>query len=230
MKELSILLDKDLITKEEFEKQKYHLLKMEGWTYQLLHILSLASRIFTPQIVILIIIFLFYSPLSRLIESASEIAFGDSFSFKVQEALRVQDPELANIVKELSTGEIAALISADSYVSLNSRLNRDFGERQEIGVDEKLEFYMGLQEKGLFYSSVELRKVKEIIEPKAASTEYDSSSSLYGPLIRKYYFEDDFSNEELAVVTKAGGNLTNAGEKVYWLIIDNAAADLAKVR
>ena len=152
LKDLSGLLEKGLITKEEFESQKLVILKQDNIFDWVIQRISLLVRMLTPQIVVLIALFLFYSPVSKLVRNASEVAFGESFSFKVQQALNISDPELASIVSKLTKEEIAALITVTSYRSLYSTISRNESVKPEVALDERFDIYVSLQEKGLWLS------------------------------------------------------------------------------
>lgn len=65
LKDLSGLLEKGLITKEEFESQKLVILKQDNIFDWVIQRISLLVRMLTPQIVVLIALFLFYSPVSK---------------------------------------------------------------------------------------------------------------------------------------------------------------------
>lgn len=228
LKDLSGLLEKGLITKEEFESQKLLILKQENIFDRVIQIVSLLVRMLTPQIVVLIALFLFYSPVSKLIRNASEVAFGESFSFKVQQALNISDPELASIVSKLTKEEIAALITVTSYRSLYSTTNRNESAKPEIVLDERFDIYVSLQGKGLFHSNVSLKRIKEIFESKRVNYTSNSLDPLLGSSTNRYYLKESFSEEEIKLIEQASGYLTPAGQRVYWLIIDNAAEELSK--
>jgi len=228
LKDLSVLLEKELITKEEFESQKLLLLKQEKLFDWIIQRISLLFRTLTPQIVVLIALFLFYSPVNKLLRNASEVAFGESFSFKVQQALDIRDPALASIVKKLTKEEIAALITVTSYRGLYSTINRNESTKPEIALDERFDVYVSLQEKGLFHSNVNLKRIQEVFELKRVNYTSNSLDPLLGSSINRYYLKESFSEEEMKLIEQASGYLTPAGQKVYWLIVDNAAEELSK--
>lgn len=95
LKELSDLLEKDRITKDEYEVEKKNLLRPTGWVWDFIQRLSFGFRAISPQIVILILVLLFYNPVKRLVNNASEVGFGDVFAVKVEQALRIGNPDLA---------------------------------------------------------------------------------------------------------------------------------------
>jgi len=229
LKDLSNLLEKDLITREEFERQKVLLLESERFLGRSLQGAALIFRLFTPQFVTLIAIILFYSPVSKLITNASEVAFGDNFSFKVQQALNLRDPALASVVKKLTKEEISTLLTVTSYRGLYSTITRSgSNNKPEIALDDRFDTYVNLQKKGLFYSSVGLKKIKDVFELKKASYESDSFDPFLGLSKQKYYPKELFSKEELSLLDQASGRLTTSGQKVYGLIVDNAAEELSK--
>jgi hypothetical protein len=228
LKDLSGLLEKGLITKEEFESQKLVILKQDNIFDRVIQRISLLVRMLTPQIVVLIALFLFYSPVSKLVRNASEVAFGESFSFKIQQALNISDPELASIVSKLTKEEIAALITVTSYRSLYSTINRNESVKPEVALDERFDIYVSLQEKGLFHSDVSLKRIKEIFESKRVNYTSNSPDPLLGSLTNRYYLKESFSEEEIKLIEQASGYLTPAGQRIYWLIVDNAAEELSK--
>jgi hypothetical protein len=230
LKELSSLLEKGLVTKEEFESQKSIILKQYSIFDRIIQRISLIFRMLTPQIVVLVALFLFYSPVNKLIRNASEVAFGESFSVKVQQALDIRDPELASIVKKLTKEEIAALITERSYRSLYSIISRNESTKPEIALDERFNIYISLQAKGLFHSEVSLKEIKEIFESKKANYTSTSLDPLLGSSTNKYYLKEGFSEEDMKLIEQSSGYLTPAGQKIYWLIIDNAAEELSKSR
>lgn len=224
LKDLSSLLDRDLITKEEFEGQKNRIFQENVWHENLLQDISLFVRLFTPQFVTLIIVCLFYFPISRIITNASEVAFGDNFSFKVQQALRIGDPELASTVKKLSKGEIVTLISTESGKSLYS--TSSVSEDEPIVLDDRINYYSSLQEKGLIYSNVDLEEIMKMVNSKVPSEELQVSDEIRGNFMRKYYPSASFTEEELEQIRQTFVFLTPSGQRVYWLILDTAAEEL----
>lgn len=228
LKDLSNFLEKNLITKDEFENQKWLLLKKESSLDRIIQRVSFLLRMMTPQIVVLVALFMFFSPVNKLIRNASEVAFGDSFSFKVQQALDIKDPELASVVKKLTKEEISALMTGMSGKGLYFTLKREEDSKPELGLDDQFDSYVSLKEKGLFDSKADLAKVRGIFAAKHVNRTNESVNMLRGSLTNKYYLKESFSDDELKLIEQASGFLTPAGERVYWLIVDNAAEELSK--
>ncbi len=180
----------------------------------------------TPQIVILIVILLFYIPISRIIKNASEVAFGDTFSFKVEKALKIGDPELAEVVNKLTKEEIITLISTVYYKGLYAI----YTEKNEIALDDRYDYYISLQQKKLFDSTIDLTKIKEMIESKPASNEDVFFDPVFGSSKRSYYSKSLFSQEELKLLEKTSGKLSPLGQRVYWLIVDAAAEQMSTLK
>ena len=161
-----------------------------------------------------------------MIKNASEVAFGDTFSFKVEKALKIGDSQLTEVVNPLTKEEIITLISKLNYQGLYAI----YTERNEIALDDRYDYYVTLQEKGLFNSTIDLIKVKKVIESKPVSNEEVFFDPVFGSSKRSYYSKSLFSQEELKLLEKASGKLSPLGQKVYWLIVDAAAEQMSTLK
>ena len=224
VKDLSGLLDKQLITKEEFEIQKRVLLtpssKADAWFEKI----SLFFRLFTWQVFFLIVLVIFYLPIRSILSNASEVGVGD-FKFRVQQSLNIGNPGLAETLKKLSKNEIITLLS----VGEDSRgLVYNDSSSKEISLDTGYEYYTQLQTKGLFIADEDLKKVQQMLESKKFIREDALTYSRVGNVKRRFYSFDQFTKEELEKLQSLSGRLSKDGERVYWIIVDVAGDQLSR--
>lgn len=227
LKELSDLLEKDRITKDEYEVEKKNLLRPTGWVWDFIQRLSFGFRAISPQIVILILVLLFYNPVKRLVNNASEVGFGDVFAVKVEQALRIGNPDLAKKVSSLSREELFTLLNsgAGSY-----GLSYKDDAKREISLANRFDYYVTLQQKGLVDSDEDLAEIGALLKSKKAIREetiYDSTLGSYG---QKYYSLDLFSKEELIRIESLSASLSESGKLVYSLVVDVASDEITKLQ
>ena len=227
LKELSDLLEKDRITKEEYEVEKKNLLRPSGWGWDFIQRITFGCRAISPQIVILILVLLFYNPVKRLVNNASEVGFGDVFAVKVEQALRIGNPDLAKKVSSLSREELFTLLNsgAGSY----SLSYRDDAKR-EISLASRFDYYVTLQQKGLVDSDEDLAEIDALLKSKKDLREETIYDSTLGSYQQKYYSLDLFSEEELTRIETLSASLSESGRLVYSLVVDVASDEITKLQ
>lgn len=227
---LSELLEKKLITQEEFNNQKSLLLENKK-PFSIFNVITHISRLLTPQVVILIIIGIFFTPMKTLLSSASEIALGDTFSFKVQEALRISDPELKNKIRNLKKEEIITLLNLESSGSFYSI--REIEEKGKVKTgyifNDEVAFFVSLQEKGITSSPEDLSEINKMLENKVIYEESLNYNSYLLNAKRRVYLEDEFSEQELEMIKNSYSRLSPMGEKIYSLILDITSDEFSKL-
>jgi|GEM_PF-3667983 len=224
VKDLSGLLDKQLITKEEFEIQKRTLLASSSKADVWIERVSLFFRLFTWQVFFLIVLIIFYLPIRNILSNASEVGVGD-FKFRVQQSLNIGNPDLAETLKKLSKNEIITLLS----VGENSRgLVYSNSSSKEISLDTGYEYYTQLQIKGLFIADEDLKEIQQILESKKFIREESLTYSAIGNVKQRFYSFDQFTKEELGKLQSLSGRLSKDGERVYWIVVDIAGDQLSR--
>lgn len=227
LKELSDLLEKDRITKDEYEAEKKNLLRPIGWGWEFVQRLTFGCRAISPQIVILVLVLLFYNPVKRLINNASEVGFGDVFAVKVEQALRIDNPDLAKKVSSLSREELFTLLNsgAGSY-----RLSYKDEAKREISLVGRFGYYVTLQQKGLVDSDEDLAEIGTLLKSKQAIREETVYDSTLGSYKEKYYSLDLFSEEELIRIESLSASLSESGKLVYSLVVNVASDEITKLQ
>jgi hypothetical protein len=227
LQSLSELLDKERITEEEYNIQKGYILQEQNRFWEFIQRITFGLRSISPQLVILVLVLLFYSPVKNLIKNASEVGFGEVFAVKVEQALRVGNPKLAEKVKSLSREELVTLLdSAQGSYGLSYLNNQD----QEISLVPQFKYYIELQKKGLAESDDDLAAIKELIESKVVKRESDTSDAALGTRTQKYYSPDDFTSDEIERIDKVSARLSESGQQVYSLIINVASEEIVDLR
>lgn len=227
IKELSLLLEKENITKDEYESQKNQILNPRKDLWSPFGQLSFSLRSISPQLVVLILILIFYIPIKNLVRNASEIGFGDVFAVKVEQALRIGNPDLARSVKSLSREELITLLDSAQG---DYRLSYVDSGNREVSLVPRFDYYVALQERGLFESEDNLASIKRLIESKTSLREDRISDSVLGSFNQKYYSLNDFSTEELAQIQMTSVRLSENGKQVYVLIINVASEEITNLR
>ena len=228
LKDLSELLDKERISSKEFELQKQQLLKSKSLLSDTLERLIIGLKLLSPQVVILILILIFIRPISNLINNASEVGFGDIFAVKIEQALRISNPELANRLKDLSREEIITLLNSNSGSSL--RLAFVNNESGEISMNSRLEYYAELQSKGFIQSRHNLSEIKTILDSGTVIREDDAFDLAIPFLKRKVYDLDSFSQDEIDRIEEVSVSLSTGGNEVFTLIVNLAGDEISRLR
>lgn len=227
LQELSELLDKERISIEEYEAQKKQLLQPTTWLWGFVQKFSFGLRSISPQVVILILVILFYGSIRKLINNASEVGFGEVFAIKVEQALRVGNPELAKVVSSLSREELVTLLDSGRGSYRLYFMNED---NQEVSLVRRFEYYIELQKKGLIESENDLETIKNIFDSKQMSKETNSLDMVLGSYEQKYYFLNVFSSEELELINGTSAELSENGRQVYSLVLNIASEEIADLR
>lgn len=227
LKSLSDLLDKERITQEEYNLQKDHLLQAKKPFWEFMQGLVFGLKIISPQLVILILVLLFYGSIRNLIENASEVGFGEVFAVKVEQALRVGNPEFAEKVKSLSREELVTLLDSAQGSQGLSYLDE---QNQEVSLVLRFDYYAELQKKELIESDDNLEAVKELLESKAVRRELNIRDDALGTRRQNYYSLDDFTSDEIERIDKASARLSENGRQVYSLIINVASEEIVDLR
>lgn len=231
LKEFSELLDKGRITQEEYETQKQQILQPigTGWRaiWRFIQNFFFGLRTISPQIVILILIILFYGSIKKLLNNASEVGFGEVFAIKVEQTLRIGNPELARVVSGLSREELVTLLDSGrgSY-----RLSYTNEENQQISLAGRFEYYIELQKKGLIESGNDLEAIKKLFDSKRVSREENALDMVLGSYKQQYYSLDSFSPKELELINRASVELSESGKQVYSLVVNLASEEIANLK
>jgi hypothetical protein len=228
LKDLSELLDKERISIEEFETQKKQVLSSKGWPSDLLEKLIIGIKLLSPQVVVLILILIFIRPIGNLINNASEVGFGDIFAVKIEQALRISNPELASRIKELSREEIITLLNSNSSSYLVLAYISD--ENEELHMNARLDYYAELQRKGFIQSDYNLSEIKAILDTGIVVREYDTFDLAIPVLKRKVYDLDSFSQEEIDKIKDVSVRLSTSGTEVFSLIVNIAGDEISRLR
>lgn len=226
LKELSNLLDKQVISQEEFNNQKKVIFNHKNSVSFSLDSIHSLFKLFSPQLVILIIIILFYTPLKRLLTNASEVAFGDVFALKVERALIINNPSLAKKLKELSRDELFVLMSSGSNFRRIAYVDR---KNQTISIDKTYEFYLSLYEKKLAISYESVDEIVKILESKATIKEDNYQDSLLLNTRSQIYSTNDFTEEEINKIENLSFGLSEQGKQVLLLIISIGSEEISRI-
>lgn len=226
LKDLSDLLEKDLISRSEFDAQKQLILKPQSKALLTLRSSTFFLRSISPQIVILILVFLFYFPLRSLVLNASEVGFGDVFAVKVEQALRLTNPALAQQLKGLTEEELIVMMSAgSSYLSM-AYVDRD---DELVHLNAYYPYYKSLHSKGLMRTAsrndaeaFDIIDSKEVLEQAAP---YGDDLIIGASTI--YYSIGDFTEEELETVDDLSMGLSTEGRDALRVIIEVTSKEIS---
>lgn len=225
IKDLKELKDNNLISDSEYETEKSKVLSYkEEFINQFLNYLSkLAWPIFG-----IIVVFLFYFPLTQRLSQSSEITIG-SFSLKIKETANIiGDPELASKLENLSPLAIELLIDmGGKHMNIFSD-HRD--DKSKYWFNSAFFGYLELENMGLLNSDNLLKDINSWIWEKdvKASIYYKTyfgfsenfvSEDFPLPYTQFTINKDNLSNKEIKQLEEAGASLNKKGIKTWNLIV-----------
>lgn len=236
---LKDLLDKDLITLEEYEKQKLLILNpRKDYSSLISTSIEIIKSSFWPLIALLTIS-LFYDPLrSKLLES-TEIGVG-SFTLKIQEkAASLGSPQLGSLVRGLSKEEVKTLIELGSsntyliakgevYGKLTFSLVEDYQAFKSLESKKLVKGNENLAAFNKFFNSLKVREKIYYRSPDSKQSSLSYSNEHSQPFVMRYVIADEIDGKTKKRMAELRVTLTDKGESAFNLIVTTVADQVAE--